>query len=497
VNADGQAPGPAGRVLIVEDERLIRWSLRTALEAEGLEIVEAATVADGRAALAAADPDAVLCDVRLPDGSGLDVVRQVAADSPDVPVLVVTAYGSVEDAVAAMKAGAYDYLTKPVEPAVLLPLVRRALERTELRREIRRLRAEQARTVGSPVIVGRGPAVTALLATIDKIGRGDATTVLLQGESGTGKGLVARVLHDRSRRRNGPFVPVVCAAIPETLFESELFGHERGAFTDARARKQGLVELADGGTLFLDEIAEVPPVVQAKLLGFLEERTIRRVGGTADIPVNVRVVAASNRDLAAEVRGGRFREDLWFRLQVIPLRLPPLRERREDIPLLAEHFLERLGTELGAQRPELASDAAAALRDYAWPGNVRELRNVLERALLLGSGRRVELDDLPAEVRQAGGAAPDGRRLLRLPIEGLDFEALERDLVVQALELAGGNQTQAARLLAMNRDQIRYRIKKFNLDEGAPEDAQEPAASAGDAAISDAPLPSRSPGSAI
>jgi DNA-binding NtrC family response regulator len=462
----------AARVLLVEDERLIRWALRSALEAEGLEVVEAGTVADGRAALAAADPDAVLCDVRLPDGSGLDVVRQAAADQPDVPVLVITAYGSVEDAVAAMRAGAYDYLTKPVEPAVLLPLVRRALERTELRREVRRLREEQARTVGSPVLVGRGPAVTGLLATIDKIGRSDGATVLIHGESGTGKGLVARVLHDRSRRRNGPFVPVVCAAVPETLFESELFGHERGAFTDARARKQGLVELADGGTLFLDEIAEVPPVVQAKLLGFLEERTIRRVGGTADIPVNVRVVAASNRDLVAAVREGRFREDLWFRLQVIPLRLPPLRERREDIPLLVEHFLERLGTELGGQHAEVSPEAAAALRAYAWPGNVRELRNVLERALLLGSGRRVELEDLPPELRRAGGAGADGRRLLQLPAEGLDFEALERDLVVQALEQAGGNQTQAARLLAMNRDQIRYRIKKFGLGNGGADEAE-------------------------
>jgi DNA-binding NtrC family response regulator len=462
----------AARVLLVEDERLIRWALRSALEAEGLEVVEAGTVADGRAALAAADPDAVLCDVRLPDGSGLDVVRQAAADQPDVPVLVITAHGSVEDAVAAMRAGAYDYLTKPVEPAVLIPLVRRALERTELRREVRRLREEQARTVGSPVVVGRGPAVTGLLATIDKIGRSDGATVLIHGESGTGKGLVARVLHDRSRRRNGPFVPVVCAAVPETLFESELFGHERGAFTDARARKQGLVELADGGTLFLDEIAEVPPVVQAKLLGFLEERTIRRVGGTADIPVNVRVVAASNRDLVAAVREGRFREDLWFRLQVIPLRLPPLRERREDIPLLVEHFLERLGTELGGQHAEVSPEATAALRAYSWPGNVRELRNVLERALLLGSGRRVELEDLPPELRRAGGAGADGRRLLQLPADGLDFEALERDLVVQALEQAGGNQTQAARLLAMNRDQIRYRIKKFGLGDGGADGAE-------------------------
>ena len=469
------APMPerrAARILLVEDERLIRWALRSALEAEGLEVVEAGTVADGRAALAAADPDAVLCDVRLPDGSGLDVVRQAAADQPDVPVLVITAYGSVEDAVAAMRAGAYDYLTKPVEPAVLLPLVRRALERTELRREVRRLRDEQARTVGSPILVGRGPAVTGLLATIDKIGRSDGTTVLLHGESGTGKGLVARVLHDRSRRRNGPFVPVVCAAVPETLFESELFGHERGAFTDARARKQGLVELADGGTLFLDEIAEVPPVVQAKLLGFLEERTIRRVGGTADIPVNVRVVAASNRDLVAAVREGRFREDLWFRLQVIPLRLPPLRERREDIPLLVEHFLERLGTELGGHHAEVSPEAAAALRAYAGPGNVRELRNVLERALLLGNGRRVEFEDLPPELRQAGDGGADGRRLLQLPAEGLDFEALERDLVVQALEQAGGNQTQAARLLALNRDQIRYRIKKFGLGNGGADEAE-------------------------
>jgi two-component system response regulator AtoC len=453
--------GPA-KVLVIEDEKLIRWSLRNTLEAEGFAVVEAASLAEGQKALREADPDAVICDVRLPDGSGLECLRTAAADLPDVPFLIVTAYGSVDDAVAAMKAGAFDYLTKPVEPEVLVPLLRRALERTELRREVRRLRAQQELMFGSATIIGRSAAIQSLLKVIEKIGRSDAATILLEGESGTGKGLVARAIHNQSRRRAAPFMHVVCGAIPHTLIESELFGHEKGAFTDARTQKRGLIELADGGTLFLDEISEIPLALQAKLLGFLEERTFKRVGGVRDIPVNVRVIAASNRDLEREVREERFREDLYFRLKVIPLRLPPLRERREDVPLLAEHFLQQFRGELGGAST-ISLGAMAILQSYAWPGNVREVRNVLERALLLGSGGQIDVADLPPDLRPRLEAEADGRRLLRLPPEGIDFEALERDLVLQAIEYAGGNQTRAGQYLGMNRDQIRYRVKKFGL----------------------------------
>ncbi len=459
----------APKILVVEDEKLIRWSLRNALEGEGFTVVEAATLAEGRRALQSEDPDAVLCDVRLPDGSGLECLKAAATDLPDVPFLVLTAYGSVEDAVAAMKAGAHDYLTKPVETDVLLPLLRRALERTELRREVRRLRAQQELLfAGSATIIGKSSAIRMLLRTIDKIGKSDAATILLSGESGTGKGLVARAIHEQSRRRAQPFMHVVCAAIPETLLESELFGYEKGAFTDARAQKRGLVELAEGGTLFLDEISEIQLGLQSKLLGFLEDRTFKRVGGTRDIRVNLRVVAASNRDLDREVREGRFREDLYFRLKVIPLELPPLRERRDDVPLLVEHFLQQFRKELGGGPTLVTPGAMAILQAYAWPGNVRELRNVLERALLLGTEGRIDVADLPPDLRPRLEAQSDGRRLLRLPAEGLDFETLERDLVVQALEYAGGNQTRAGHYLGMNRDQIRYRMKKFGLGETEP-----------------------------
>ncbi len=452
------------KILVVEDEKLIRWSLKNALEAEGFTVVEAATLAEGRRALQNEDPDAVLCDVRLPDGSGLECLKVAAADLPDVPFLMVTAYGSVEDAVAAMKAGAYDYLTKPVEPDVLLPLLRRALERTELRREVRRLRAQQDLMFGGTTsIVGKSAAIQTLLRTIEKIGKSDAATILLSGASGTGKGLVARAIHEQSRRRALPFMHVVCAAIPETLLESELFGHEKGAFTDARAQKRGLIELAEGGTLFLDEISEFPLGLQAKLLGFLEDRTFKRVGGTRDIRVNLRVIAASNRDLDREVREGRFREDLYFRLKVIPLELPPLRDRQEDVPMLVEHFLQQFRKELGGEPAAVTPAAMAILQAYGWPGNVRELRNVLERALLLGSEARIDVADLPPDLRPRLEMQPNGRRLLRLPPEGLDFELLEKDLVVQALEYADGNQTRAGHYLGMNRDQIRYRMKKFGL----------------------------------
>ena len=454
----------AGKILLVEGEKLTRQPIRAALETEGFVVVEAETVAEGCKRLTEVDPDAVLSAVPLPDGNGLEFLK-VATKLPDVPVLVMTAHGSVEDAVAAMKAGACDYLAKPVNPEVLLPLLRCALERTELRREVRRLRAQQNLIFGDATIIGRSLAIRSLMRSIEKIGRSDAVTVLLEGESGTGKGLIARAIHNQSRRKDRPFMPLVCAALPGTLLESELFGHEKGAFTDARSQKRGLIELADGGTLFLDEVGEIPLGLQTKLLGFLEERTFKRVGGTQEVRANVRVIAASNRDLDLEVREGRFRGDLYFRLKVIPLELPPLRHRREDIPLLAEHFVQELCRELGGDSAVVTPAAMEILSEYEWPGNIRELRNVLERALLLGSGDRIDVADLPADLRPRVQPHVNGRRMLRLPLGGIDFESLEMDLVVQALEYAGGNQSRAGQYLRMNRDQIRYRMKKFGLAE--------------------------------
>jgi two-component system response regulator AtoC len=453
---------PRSRILVVDDEKLIRWTLRERLEESGYAVVEAET---GTEALFLVDEgvDLVLLDVKLPDLDGLDVLRRIRERHPDTLVILITALATVENAVEAMKRGAWHYLNKPIDLDELLHYVEKALETTRLRREVKSLKAKESAPFSFDRIIGESPAMRTVKDLLRKIALSPASTILLTGESGTGKDLAAKVLHYESDRAEGVFQNITCSALPESLLESELFGHERGAFTDAKHQKPGLLEQADGGTVFLDEIAEMTPALQAKLLRFLEEKAFRRVGGTADLRVDVRVVAATNRNLEESVRSGRFRDDLYYRLQVLPVALPPLRERTGDVAVLASHFVAQFAREFKKGVWGLTAEAVRHLEAYNWPGNVRELKNAVERAVLLAEEERLVPGDFP--LRGLAVAAADA---FRLPPGGIDLEELERDLLVQALHRTGGNQTQAARLLHLNRDQIRYRIEKFGLEKPEP-----------------------------
>jgi len=443
-------------VLIVDDEELVRWSLRERLLKDGYTVLESGSVAGATEKLTPA-VDLVLLDQRLPDGDGLTLLRQIKELSPDTLVILMTAFSTVENAVAAMKHGAYHYLNKPFNLDDVSAVVEKALETSRLRREVRMLRGSQSRDYGFDAIIGSSSAMVDAKSLLERIAASPATTVLLTGETGTGKDLAAKAIHFNSERSSKPFVNITCSALPEQLLESELFGHERGAFTDARQQKRGLLETADGGTVFLDEIGEMTPGLQAKLLRFLEDRTFKRVGGLNDIRVDVRVIAATNRSLDDEVRAGRFREDLFYRLQVMPVRLPPLRERVGDIRLLVAHYIDRYNREFRKRVRGLQPGAQAMLDQYRWPGNVRELRNAIERAMLLADNGLLGAEDFATLSKAATPAT------FRLPPEGVDLETVERQLVIQALQRAGGNQTQAGHLLGINRDQVRYRIEKFGL----------------------------------
>ncbi len=451
----------ARQILVVDDEELIRWSLAERLRLDGHEILEAGTAAQALELLDG-HVDALLLDYRLPDDDGVAVMRRIHEIDPDLPVLMLTAHKDVEIIVSAMKAGAFEYLTKPFDLDDVAVRVERALEATRLRRELRTLRDTLAKPFGVASIIGESDAMQRVKALVRKIATSPGSTVLITGESGTGKDLVAKVIHYSSGRAARPFLNITCSALPETLMESELFGHERGAFTDARTQKRGLLEQADDGTVFLDEIGEMTPALQAKLLRFLEEKTFRRVGGSADIHVDVRVIAATNRNLEETVRDGKFRDDLYYRLNVLRLEVPPLRARVDDLSRLAQHFVEVFSREFRRPVRALSADAEQALRNYGWPGNVRELRNLVERAVLLSESEVLQASDFETlqGQRRGGGSS---HTAFQLPPEGVSLEEEEKSLVVQALERTGGNQTRAAALLGLHRDQIRYRIEKFGL----------------------------------
>jgi len=450
------------RVLIVDDDSGVQESLRMLLKDE-CEVATASTVDLALEEIAAKAPDLILLDVVMPVRSGLELLAELTERGKLPPVIVLSATKTVATAVEAMKLGAADYVTKPFETDALRLKVRRLLERSELEREVARLRDEVRRRTRLGRMIGRSDSMQEVFRTVERVAQA-RVSVLITGESGTGKELVARALHDLGPRRSGPFVAINCAAIPEGLIEAELFGHERGAFTDARERRLGRFETASGGTLFLDEIGELSASVQAKLLRALQERTIERLGGTMPIEVDVRVVAATNRDIEQEVASGRFRSDLYYRIHVVPIALPPLRERREDVRLLVEDFLARASHEAGRKAMRVDPAALTALERYPWPGNVRELENAIERAVALADDDVVKVEDLPPEIARAERI---GSLRERVRAGGLGLEdavaRFEADLLLEALERAGWNQTRAAEALSITRRLLKLKMDRFGL----------------------------------
>jgi two-component system response regulator AtoC len=453
------------RVLIVEDEALIRWSLRQKFVERGYQVVEAET---GQAALEVFGEglfDLVMLDYKLPDITGLDVLHGIRQLDAEVVVIMMTAYSTIETAVEAIKLGAFNYIAKPFQMEEMLITVDKALETTQLRREVRELRRHLQEEFGINAIIGQHPSMLRLFETIKQVARTGVSTVFLRGETGTGKDLVARVIHHNSDRAASPFVNITCTALSESLLESELFGHERGAFTDAKLQKKGLLEMADGGTVFLDEVGDMPPALQAKLLRFLEERKFRRVGGTKEISVDVRVIGATNRDLDKAIEQGQFRRDLMYRLNVVTLTVPPLRARGDDIRLLTQHYVARFAQEFKKPAVKLDEGVWEVLRSYSWPGNVRELRNVVERAVLLCRNNTITRDDIVLGRTESQPWSWDIDHM-ELPPEGFDFDKLrqlENHLLQQALARTNNNQTQAAKLLNLSRDRLRYRLQKHGL----------------------------------
>ncbi|MHC4339266.1 MAG: sigma-54-dependent transcriptional regulator [Planctomycetota bacterium] len=454
-------------ILIIDDEPALRLGLSETLRAERYDAEEVDSCAATRERLRGPAPSLVLLDLQLTDGSGVELLPGLRQAWPDAPVVMMTAHASVDAAVLAMQRGAYTFLQKPLNTDELLVVLRQALEASRLRRQIEDRRRRKSEQFGFERIVARSGAMKKVLAQSRTVARSPASTVLLLGESGTGKGLIARAIHYASDRASNPFLTVTCSAIPEPLLEAELLGHEKGAFTDAKARRRGVFEAADGGTVFLDEIGDMPLSLQAKLLGVLEDRTFTRIGSTDSIHVDVRIIAATHRDLDRHVAEGRFREDLLYRLRVVPIVIPPLRERMADIGPLAETFIRRFNTEFGRNVGKLAPEAEEMLKTHPWPGSVRELRNVIERAMLFAESEELRAGDLllDAGYRPRAPSVPaasaKGGNPFVLPPDGLRLDDLENQLVRQAMERAGGNKSRAAKILGISRDQIRYRLEKM------------------------------------
>jgi len=447
------------RILIVDDEKNYLLVLSALLEGEGYEVETAPSGARALALVEEDEPDLVITDMRMPRMSGVELIRELKARNPDLPVIVMTAFGTVENAVEAMKAGALDYITKPFENQELLLTVERALKMRRLMTQNQLLREELKRGRGFEEIIGESKPMREVFSLVEKVAATRAT-VLITGESGTGKELIARAIHSRSPRASEPFVAVNCMALTETLLESELFGHEKGSFTGALGRRKGRFEVADKGTLFLDEVGEIAPSLQVKLLRALQERTFERVGGSQAISVDVRIVAATNRDLAEAVKAGAFREDLFYRLNVVRLELPPLRARMEDLPALAAHFIAKYAAEMGRQAPKVSSEAMQRLYGHAWPGNVRELENALERAVIL-AGDEIRPSDLPFELKpESGGqtATPPRDMTITEAVEDLEIRMIKR-----ALEKASGVQSHAADALGITKSNLAYKMKKYGM----------------------------------
>ena len=450
-------------LLIVDDEASLRDFLTIVFEGESWTVETAASLGEARKAIQKNEPDVVLCDLMLPDGSGLDLLREIKEQNPSIGVIMLTAHTSTRSAVEALKAGAFDYIAKPFDIDELKFIVRKVVKHRELEDENLHLRVELEEKFTFSNIIGKSRKMQEIFSIIGRIAKTNST-VLISGESGTGKELIARAIHYNSGRR-GKFVSINCGALPETLLESELFGHERGAFTGAIREKRGLFMEAERGTIFLDEIGETSTAMQIKLLRVLQERAVRKVGGTQEFPIEVRVLAATNRDLTDSIQKGTFREDLFYRINVIPIELPPLRQRKEDIPILAEHFIGKFSGNLGGTRKRISAEAMRALEKYAWPGNVRELENVIERMTALEESDVLATRSLP-EVVLLGASVPDVMSL-DLPADGISLqehlEGIGKIFMLKALERSSGVQTQAAELLKMSFRSFRYYAKKYDL----------------------------------
>ncbi|MCC6902560.1 MAG: sigma-54-dependent Fis family transcriptional regulator [Polyangiaceae bacterium] len=449
------------RILVVDDEENLRLVLRTLLRRNGYEVEVAASGDEALALVETFGPDVILTDVRMPKMGGLDLLATLKAKGNDATVIVMSAYGNTDLALEAMKGGAYDYIQKPFKPDEVVLTLRKAEERELLRRENRALREEIRKEHRFEDILAKSPNMQAIFRTIAKIAE-YKTTVLVTGESGSGKELVARAIHRRSSRRGGPFVPINCGAIPENLLESELFGHKKGAFTDAISDRRGLFEEADGGTLFLDEIGELPLALQVKLLRVLEDEKIRRLGEARDIQVDVRIITATHRDLTAETKAGRFREDLYYRLNVLPIHVPPLRDRREDIPLLIEHFITRNNARLGTNIRGMDSECRRLLYEYSWPGNVRELENTIERAMVLAEGDQLVAADLAERIREARDPVQMQLASGELSVKKT-MRVIEELLIRRALQKTKGNRTRAAEVLEISHRALLYKIKDYQI----------------------------------
>jgi two-component system response regulator PilR (NtrC family) len=453
----------SGRILIVDDEKGLLDFLSVLARQEGLEARVASSLSAAREQLASWTPDLILCDLLMPDGNGLELLRELRASNSPVPFLVMTAYTSTQSAIEAMKLGAYDYVAKPFDVEELKATIARAIEKSRLYEENLYLKGELQQRYGTSNIIGRSPKMRAIFSLIDRVAK-TPSTVLIQGESGTGKELIARAIHLSSPRAHARFLSINCGALPETLLESELFGYERGSFTGAVRDKRGLFLEAHRGTLFLDEIGEMSLTMQVKLLRALQEKTVRRVGGTEEEPFDVRIIAATNQNLREKISRGEFREDLFYRIHVIPIELPPLRERKEDIPLLVDHFLRKYSEQLGVPAKRISAEAMRLLEKYSWPGNVRELENLIERALALCTSSVITAADFPAYLAESSVVSDSG---IHLPEEGIDLEGhLDRvrtEFMRQALERTGGRMTQAAQLLRMSFRSFRYYAKKSGL----------------------------------
>lgn len=452
-----------GKILVVDDEKFITWSLKQHLEKEGYEVFTAESGTEGIELFKVEVPDIMLLDIHMPGISGLETLEAIRKLNKDVIAIIITGHGDIETAVSAIKLGAYDFVEKPFDLSRISVLIKKALETIKLKREVTYLREEQYDKYSFDNTIGQSKAMQDVITLAKKVAESDANTILIQGESGTGKNLIARAVHYHSARASQPFVEVTSTAIPETLIESELFGYEKGAFTDAKIAKKGIFELANGGTLYLDEIGDTKPSTQAKLLRVIEDKTFKRIGGLKDISINVRVIAATNKNLDNAIKDGSFRADLFYRLKVIPIFIPPLRERKEDITPLAMYYIKLFNKEFKKKVQGISPEAEKILINYPWYGNVRELKNAIERICILEDTEIIYPEHIPTEIIGYTDIEPEEKASFNLPPEGLSLKDVEKELIVQALKMVNDNQTRAARLLGISRDALRYKMQKFGL----------------------------------